>query len=173
MRTKLGAQSPQERTRKSRLIQDKLFKLDAYRNARTICFFVGMDEEVQTVPMIESALSAGKRVLVPRTDLEKKELKWFDLRDLKTELAPGALGILEPTAKAKAADASGADCVLVPGLAFDKKNNRLGRGKGFYDRFFSSLPSRVFKVGLAFSFQLFPEIPHEARDHALDAVLTD
>ena len=173
MRKKLGAQSPQERERKSRLIQEKLFGLDAFRNARTVCFFVGMDQEVHTVPMIESALLMGKRVLVPRTNLEKKELKWFDLRDVRTELSLGTLGILEPALTAKAAQASVADCVVVPGLAFDRGKRRLGRGAGFYDRFLALLPPHVFKVGLAFSFQVFPEIPHEAHDRALNEVLTD
>lgn len=174
MRQKLKAQGLEERNRKSRLIQEKLFKLDAYRNARTVCFFVGLDEEVNTVPMIESALSSGKRVLVPLTNLENKELKLFEIRDLRTDLSPGALGILEPDpVKAKRSDAAEAECVVVPGLAFDHDKDRLGRGAGYYDRFLASLPRSAFKVGLAFSFQVFPQIPKDDHDYPLDEVLTE
>jgi 5-formyltetrahydrofolate cyclo-ligase len=173
MRQKLKAQGLEERDRKSRLIQEKLFKLDAYRNARTVCFFVGMDEEVNTVPMIEKSLSSGKRVLLPLSDLENKELKWYEVRDLRSELSSGALGILEPNAQAREADAADAECVVVPGLAFDSKNRRLGRGAGFYDRFLARLPKRARKVGLAFSFQVLADVPHETHDHAVDEVLTE
>ena len=174
MRTQLRAQSLEERDAKSLSIQEKLFQLDAYRRARTVCFFVGMDDEVNTVPMIESALSAGKRVLVPLTNLENKELKLFEIRDIRLDLAPGTLGILEPDpAKAQGVESKEAECVVVPGLAFDLKNGRLGRGAGFYDRFLASLPLSAFKVGLAFSFQVFPKIPQEEHDHPLDVVLTE
>ena len=174
MRNQLRAQSLEERDAKSLLIQEKLFRLDAYRRARTVCFFVGLDDEVNTLPMMESSLSAGKRVLVPLTDLENKELKLFEIHELRSDLTPGTLGILEPDpAKAQKADAVDAECVMVPGLAFDLKNGRLGRGAGFYDRFLAGLPLSAFKVGLAFSFQVFPEIPQEEHDHPLDAVLTE
>lgn len=173
MRSKLKAQGPEERERKSRLIQAKLFKLDAFRNARTVCFFVGLDTEVDTVPMIEKSLEAGKRVLVPRVNLEKKELKFFEVRELHSELSLGTLGILEPNAWAKAADPADAECVIVPGLAFDAKHRRLGRGGGFYDRFLARLSKKPAKIGLAFSFQVLPEIPLEDHDHPLDEVLTE
>ncbi len=174
MRTQLRAQSLEDRDAKSLSIQEKLFRLDAYRRARTVCFFVGMDDEVNTVPMIENALSDGKRVLVPLTNLENKELKLFEIRDIRQDLAPGVLGILEPDpSKAKKAEAAEAECVVVPGLAFDQKFGRLGRGAGLYDRFLASLSPSAFKVGLAFSFQVFPDIPQEEHDHPLDAVLTE
>ncbi len=166
--------SPGERQDKSLRIEKKLFGLDAFRIARTVCFYVGTDTEVNTVPMIEKAIAMGKRVLLPKVNLENKELKLFEIRDVRTQLLPGSLGILEPDeAKAKAAFPSDVECVVVPGLAFDKARRRLGRGAGFYDRFLGQLPAGTFKVALAFSFQVFPEIPHEAHDQTLDEVLTE
>lgn len=174
IQSRLKAHGPQERDQKSLLIAKKLFAHDAFRKARTVCFFVGLDSEVHTVPMIEKAIRSGKRVLVPRTNLENKELKLFEIRDVLSDLKPGVLGILEPDpAKAKAALADEVECVAVPGLAFDKKKNRLGRGAGYYDRFLAGLPPSVFKVGLAFSFQVLPDIPFEDHDHQLNEVLTD
>ncbi len=174
MRSRLETLSPDERHQKSLRIQEKLFKLDAFRIARTVCFYVGTDTEVDTVPMIERSIRLGKRVLLPQVDLENKKLKLFEIKDVRTQLLPGSLRILEPDpAKAKAASQNDVECVIVPGMAFDAFKRRLGRGAGFYDRFLGQLPAGVFKVALAFSFQVFLEIPHEAHDQTLDAVLTD
>ena len=174
MRSRLEVLSPDERHQKSHRMQSKLFKLDAFRTARTVCFYVGTEAEVDTVPMIEETIRMGKRVLLPRVNLENKELKLFEIKNVRTELSSGSLGILEPDpAKTKAASLSDVDCVIVPGLAFDTSNRRLGRGAGFYDRFLGQLRSDVFKVALAFSFQVFPEIPHEPHDQTLDTVLTE
>lgn len=174
MRSRLDTLSPEDRRKKSLKIQEKLFKLDAFRTARTVCFYVGTDKEIDTVPMIEESIRGGKRVLLPRVNLENKELKLFEIKNVRTELSPGALGILEPDpAKTRAASPSDIDCIVVPGLAFDTSNRRLGRGAGFYDRFLERLHSDTFKVALAFSFQVFPEIPHEPHDRSMDAVLTE
>jgi 5-formyltetrahydrofolate cyclo-ligase len=173
MRSALEAQSLEDRNRKSLKIQKKLLEHPAFRNARTVCFFVGMDTEVNTVPMIEESLALGKRVLVPRVHLEKKELRLFEVRDLHSELSLSTLGILEPNAWAKAADPASAECVFVPGLAFDAAHNRLGRGAGYYDRLLPKFGARAPKIGLAFSFQVLPEIPCENHDHPLDEVLTE
>ncbi len=171
---RLQALSPEERVQKSLRIQEKLFGLDAFRIARTVCFYVGTDTEVHTVPMIEKAIVLGKRVLVPRINLENKELKFFEIKDVRGDLAPGALGILEPDPrKAKTASLGEVECVIVPGLAFDAFKRRLGRGAGFYDRFLANIPSKVFKVALAFSFQIFPEVPCEDHDQLMDEVITD
>ena len=170
----LSAQSPEERDRKSRRIQEKLFEHAAFRKARVICFFVALPEEVDTRPMIEEALRSGKKVLVPLADLENKELKLYEIRDLGTDTAPGALGILEPRPdKAKPAEAKETECVIVPGVAFSATGERLGRGAGFYDRFLSGLPKGTPKIALAFSFQVLPQIPQETHDHVVDFVLTD
>ena len=87
------------------------------------------------------------------TDLENKKLKLCEIRDVRSDLVPGVLGILEPdSSKAKEARADEVEVIAVPGLAFDKKKNRLGRGAGYYDRFLAGLPPGAFKVALAFSF---------------------
>ena len=124
--------------------------------------------------MIQESLSAGKKVFVPLTDLENKELNLFEIKDLQKELRPGALGILEPDPKkTRAAGFEEVDCVLVPGLVFDESGHRIGRGAGFYDKSLTKVGAQVPKIGLAFSFQMFREIPQESHDQKLDLVLTD
>ena len=172
-RTLLSAQSMEERDRKSRVIQKKLFETPAFQSAGTVCFYVSLPMEVNTHPMIERALAVGKKVLVPLVDLENKELKLKEIRDLRKDLAPGTLGILEPVAGTKSADAREAQCFIVPGLVFDAEGHRLGHGGGFYDRLLGTLPPKVATVGLAFSFQVLPRIPFEEHDKAVGIVLTD
>ena len=169
----LSAQSAEERDQKSRVIGQKLFKTPVFQRSGTVCFYVSMSMEVNTRPMIEESLKAGKKVLVPLVDLENKELKLKEIRDLKKDLAPGVLGILEPVAGTRDADVQEVQCVVVPGLGFDAQGNRLGRGGGFYDRFLARLPAKVPTIGLAFSFQVFPQIPLDGHDHAVEVVLTE
>ena len=170
----LSAQSLEERDQKSRRIQKKLFEHTAFKKAGVVCFFVALPVEVNTHPMIEASLKMGKKVLVPLADLENKELKLYEIRDLGKDLAPGALGILEPRpSRTRLADTKETELVIVPGLAFSASGERLGHGAGFYDRFLSGLPAKTPKVALAFSFQVLPKIPQETHDHLVDAVLTD
>ncbi|OGR20235.1 MAG: 5-formyltetrahydrofolate cyclo-ligase, partial [Deltaproteobacteria bacterium RIFOXYB2_FULL_66_7] len=68
---------------------------------------------------------------------------------------------------------SGWDIIVVPGLAFDRRGNRLGRGFGYYDRFLESVPESVPRVGLAFADQRIPEVPVEAWDVPVHALVTE
>ena len=169
----LLAQSVGERDQKSRVISKKLLEHPDFRKAGIVCFYVSMPMEVDTHPLIEASLKMGKKVLVPLVDLENKELKLKEIRDLNKDLAPGTLGILEPAASTKTVDARDVECILVPGLAFDKRGHRLGRGGGFYDRLLSQMSSRVKKIALTFSFQVLPDIPLEDHDQTVDEVLTE
>ena len=132
-----------------------------------------MPAEVNTLPMISRALEEGKRVFAPSCDTEKTKLDFYEIKSLR-DLKKGSFEILEPrTNKKKPVGLREIDCVLVPGLAFDKKNNRLGRGKGYYDRFLDRLPKRVTTIGLGFSFQMVAKLPVEGHDQKLDIVITD
>jgi 5-formyltetrahydrofolate cyclo-ligase len=169
----LSAQSVEERDKKSRAIQKKLFGTPVFQRAGTVCFFVSMPMEVNTHPMIEEALRLGKTVLVPLVDLENKELKLKQIRDFRKDLSPGTLGILEPASGTKDVPAKDVECVIVPGLVFDGDGNRLGRGGGFYDRLLAGLPAKASTIGLAFSFQVLPNIPLENHDRSVGLVLTE
>ena len=173
MKGLLSAQSVEERDRKSRVIQEKLFNTPVFQSAGTVCFYVALPMEVNTHPMIIEALGMGKKVLVPLVDLENKELKLKEIRDFGIDLSPGKLGILEPVVKTRNADVREARCFIVPGLVFDVKGHRLGRGGGFYDRLLAKLPAKVSAIGLAFSFQVLSQIPHEEHDKAVDILLTE
>lgn len=171
---KLSSLGPQVLETKSLRIKEKLFSLEAFQKAGCVCFYVSLPLEVDTKGMIDEALALGKRVLVPLTNLENKELSLYEIKDRWIDLQKGAFGIMEPRSdKALLAHTAEVECLIVPGVVFDKKNHRIGHGSGYYDRFLKKLPPQVLKIGLAFSLQVVPKIPTKAHDVQLDMVLTE
>ncbi len=174
IKAKLEAQSSAEREKRSLIIQEKLFSLDVFNKAVSVCIYVSTPTEVDTTSMIDQALGMGKRVLVPLSNLENKELELYEIKNRQEYLTRGTFGIMEPIpGKARLASTSEVDCVIVPGVVFDRAGHRIGHGKGFYDRFLDRLPAGIGKIGLSFSFQVISKIPNESHDKPLDIVLTD
>ena len=171
---KLGLVSFQALETKSVKIKEKLFSLGAFKVAHCVCFYVSLPLEVNTKGMMDEALKLGKRVLVPLTNLENKELSLYEITNRRKDLIEGAFGIMEPCpGTTRLARLDEAECLIVPGVVFDKQNHRIGHGGGFYDRFLKRFSSKIPKIGLAFSFQVIQEIPTQAHDVKVDMVLTD
>lgn len=174
MLNKLRAQDARLRRKKSRRIAEKLFSHAAFLRAKTVCFYVSLPSEVDTHPMIDRAIRMGKRVVAPLSDLENKELKLFEIKDRRKDLTKGRFGIWEPRADRKRrVSPKTLDWVIVPGVAFDRRKNRLGRGLGFYDRFLSRLTPRAVRAGLAFSFQIISRLPVERHDKTMHLIVTE
>lgn len=137
-----------------------------YRAARTVMLYHPLWDEVDTRPMIQRALASGKRVILPTVhgdDIVAVEVT------AATEWREGDFGILEPVAPPY----EGAiDLIVVPGVAFDRSGGRLGRGKGYYDRFLPKHPEAV-RIGICFDFQLVESVPHEPFDLTMHAVIAE
>ena len=140
--------------------------------APVVLSYVSFGSEVQTLGVIRSLLSSGRRVAVPRCDEAAHSMAFYEIGAL-SELAPGAHGILEPLGASCPLGTSemvGSAC-LVPGLTFDA-GRRIGYGGGYYDRFLAFYPGH--KVGLCRSLQLScAELPHDATDVSVDFVVTE
>lgn len=130
--------------------------------ARTVCAFCALADE----PEVLSPWPEGKRIALPRADGDGLSIHWVDSRG---ELVPGKFGIPEPRADAPPAGAA-FDLILVPGMAFDLAGGRLGRGRGYYDRFLASASG--FVAGVCFDDQIVPEVPREPHDARMDAIVT-
>lgn len=134
LRARRAAMTDEERARMSAAILRRLTALPEYRAAGTILTYVSLSQEVDTRPLIEAALAAGKKVAVPRC-LPGKPLIDFYAIGGYGDLSPGSYGLLEPEPDpANLCRPHGGFCV-VPGLAFDRRGMRLGYGSGYYDRF--------------------------------------
>lgn len=165
------AQSSEEILRKSSKIEKNLLALDGFTKAKTVMFYISKGSEVNTRRMIKEAMKMGKRVLVPVTKLDEKELVVSDLLDLD-ELTLGSFDVPEPK-DPKLVSAGEVDFVVVPGIAFDTRGNRLGYGLGFYDRFLCSLKEGATIVALAYDFQVLDEIPNDHHDVPADKIITE
>ncbi len=169
-RKRLRHQSLEERSHKSKVITDLVHDLPAFRKAKAVMLYVALDEEVDTRRILKLAFEEKKHVLLPVVIQETQEMISAELI-APDQMKPGKYGIMEPEGWSSPFPMRDLDMVIVPGLAFDKKNNRLGRGKGYYDRFLSKLHSKVSTIGLAFDIQLTNELPVEPHDVKLDLVV--
>ena len=141
--------------------------LTSHLPPQTIMAYWPLTDEVDIRPLIDQLVAEGKAVLLPKvTGDETMELHRYTSRD---DLQEGAFHILEPTGEVFE-DYDTIDVALVPGMAFDAAGHRLGRGKGYYDRFLSAHPY-IYKVGICFPFQRVAEVPFEAHDVVMDEVI--
>lgn len=151
----------------SEVIQRRLEETEVFRGASCVALYNAIAGEVQTVGLLERWYEK-KQILLPRVvgeDLSFCTYKGVD------SLKVGAFGIMEPDGLETEVAVSDIDLVIVPGVAFDRGLNRLGRGGGYYDRWLSSLD--VPTVGLCFDFQLMDTIPTEPFDKKMDMIITE
>jgi len=166
---RLKKQTEREREHKSRLIERKLLKQEGFIKAKRIMFYLAFNGEVKTESMINKARELGKEIYVPVCDTKKKLLKPCRLNK-NSGLKKGPYQILQPQTQ-EYLPLDDLDLVIVPALAFDKNGNRLGRGKGYYDRFLKKISAHTYSIGLAFDFQILPNLPLKPYDIAVDKVL--
>ena len=174
MKARLAAVSKDETLRASESVLVQLESLEQWKRADIVLAFLSMKDEIDTIPILNAAQEQGKTLAVPR--VAGPDLVFCQIQDLEKDVAPGAFGILEPVSGlcpvAVETLSEHHSVALVPGLAFDKENFRLGRGKGFYDRFLASAGDSLYKIGIGYSFQLVERVPREPHDKALDLVIT-
>ena len=165
IRHKIKACSELEKSRKSDIIKTRLFNEEEFKKAKVVMFYVSLKDEVDTTSMIDEAVKAGKRVCIPVIFREDKRLIAGEIKDRVKDLERQHFGIFQPKAgHVREVPFEDIDLVIVPGVAFDKCNMRLGRGHGYYDRFLSSLPDRTKTIGLAFDFQVVDSLPKDSHD---------
>jgi 5-formyltetrahydrofolate cyclo-ligase len=167
----LKKQASKDRQMKSEAIEAKLFDLKAFQKAKTILFYASLPGEVNTFAMILKAIELKKHICLPVV-VEHQRKMIPTLTNTVAHLENGPLGTLQPHHDVSLeVNLKDIDAVIVPGLAFDKANNRLGRGAGYYDRFLSTLPATTATIGLAFDFQMLDCLPVEEHDVPLSCVI--
>ncbi|HPW66792.1 MAG TPA: 5-formyltetrahydrofolate cyclo-ligase [Salinivirgaceae bacterium] len=157
--------SIEQRLIQSNRVWSILSQYEKFVNAKTVVFYWSMETELNTTEFIESVKDT-KKVLLPVVVGDSLILRSFEGRDKM--VAEPVFGILEPVGD-EFKDYNKIDFVIVPGMAFDKKGNRMGRGKGFYDRFLTQFPNAP-KIGVCFSHQIVESVPSEPHDVKLDGV---
>ncbi len=162
---KIKSYSALEKSKKSAIIKSRLFKEKEFIKAKLVMFYVSLKDEVNTLSMIDEAVKMGKRVCVPMVLREEKRLIAGEIMDREKDLERQHFGIYQPiVGRVREVPLEDIDLVVVPGVAFDKNNVRLGRGHGYYDRFLCGLPKKTRTIGLAFDFQVLEYLPKDSHD---------
>ena len=144
--------------------------LPEFGRAQRVAAYVALDDEVPTRAILDAVLASGRVLLLPR--LAAKRLEFAAVADLAS-LCRGGFGVLEPQASSPALELSPGDLVFVPGVAFDRRGGRLGRGRGHYDRAFPSATPAPVLLGVAFSFQLIDAVPLGPFDRRVDGIVSE
>lgn len=154
-----------ERRNAARSVFDALEQTAAFLMADNILIYHSMPDELQTLDFIRK-WHTRKRFFLPRVAGVNLELLPYSPDGLES----GAYGIAEPTG-ANPVDPQTMELIIVPGVAYDRRGNRLGRGKGFYDRLLGE--THATTIGVAYDFQLLDELPTETHDTPVHIVITE
>ncbi len=138
-------------------------------SATTVMVFSSFGSEVETGPIVRRLASRGVRVLLPRVEEREMRAVPFAPGDPVTRAPFGA----EEPRDGEPADPGEIDVVVVPGLAFDLRGDRVGYGGGFYDRFLKRTRQDVLTVGVCFSLQVVDEVPHGRDDLPVLRLITE
>lgn len=149
-------------------ITEQILRLDEIRDARTIFIYISYASEVHTHALIKALLAAGKTLAVPK--IVKSDYMQAETFSSWEDLVPGELGILTPT---DSTPCNGPfDVAITPGLGFTLSGQRMGFGRGYYDKWFAQNKVR-HKIALAFEVQLINEMPVEDTDVPMEKIVTE
>ena len=147
------------------IIINKVINLKEYKESTLILIYLSLKDEVDTIKLIKYSLKIGKRVAVPKC--EGDNIVFYYINNLE-ELEEGNFGILEPKTNEVANDFYNSICII-PGVVFDKQNNRIGYGRGFYDRFLENY--KGIKIGLTYKECICDKIDVSENDIKMDKVI--
>lgn len=171
LKKRIAGLSASVRQQKNRKIMQKILKNSDFIQAQSVMIYGALASEVQTRSLIQKALRQNKKVYMPRVNIKRKTISLWRVCNMNKDLKKGAYGIAEPRTR-KRGNPNRMDLILVPGIGFDRRGHRLGRGLGFFDRFLKRA-RRAKKIGLAYREQIVPSIPIDSHDIKLDKVITD
>lgn len=169
IKAKRKALTKDEVQQKSKLVENEFLKSDIYKKAESIMLYMPIQNEVDTSGIIKTALSDGKKLVFPVTENGSGKITPF-FANSETEFVKGNFSVPEPICS-KAAKPEEIDVILVPGIAFDSSGNRIGFGKGCYDKFLSRCTA--LRVGVCYDFQLCERIAADVHDKKMDYILSE
>lgn len=146
--------------------------MEIYRRAKRLALYSSFKNEVITDEIMKHTFVSGKQVYFPKIVSGQRKLQFIKV-EKNDDFVTGSYDIPEPKGRHEIADVKGLDIVVVPGVVFDVYGNRLGYGKGYYDRLLSGLKGHIAIIGLAFDFQIVNELPVERHDVNMDMIITE
>ena len=165
-----------EQRERSCSITNNVKNMVEFRDAATVLVYVDFRSEVVTRPLIDYMLQCGKKVVVPVTLIQDKDLLTVFITNPERELAPGYCSIPEPIVEIREKQTVSPDIIdiiFLPGSVFDERGGRMGYGGGYYDRFVSIKAPQALRVGLAYELQVVKRAPLQDHDEFMDFIVTE
>ncbi len=172
LKANLAALSADEIHQRSRQACDLLVAQPEFERSETVMVFLSLPTEISTAPLVLRAWQEGKRVLAPRVSWEQRRMMPVEIRSLTEEIEDTQWSLRQPL-QGDPVPLGMIDLVVVPGLGFDRAGNRLGRGRGFYDRFLAHPEFHGSTCAVAFEEQIVDAIPADPHDIRVDMLITD
>ena len=161
----------------------ELYNFDLFKKASCVLSFVSYGTEIKTNQLLDIILNENKMLCLPRTENEKMEFYYINSdEDFSEQTEIGEYGITVPKSNQDKLDLNSIPdktLIIIPGLAFDERGNRLGKGKGYYDKFLAELLSISEKekilgiVGYCYDFQIIDKVITEPNDIPVDYIISD
>ncbi len=151
---------------------DRLVATEEFARSEIIMVFLSLPREIDTTSLVLRSWQECKRVVAPRVSWEQRRMMPVEIRSLTEDVERTRWNLPQPAA-GDPVPLELIDLVVVPGLGFDHSGNRLGRGRGFYDRFLGSTQFQGMACALAFDLQVVEEIPVDAHDMSVDMLVTE
>jgi len=171
MKAALGAMGADSAAEMSRAACQSVVELAEYQRAQSVMLYAPLAGEVNCRPIAVAAWKDDKAVLLPRVTWEARQMVAVPVESLDHPTVTGRNGLREPEGEPWPIEQI--DLIVVPGLAYDRQGNRLGRGGGFYDRFLASPALAAHTCGLAFAIQIVGELPVHPNDYPVKVLVTD
>lgn len=172
LRGVLASIPPEKLVERSRTAAALLFNEPEYRRAEIMMVYLSLPQEADTTRIVLQAWQDRKRVLAPQVNWESEAMIPIEIRNLDTDVVRGEYDLRQPV-RGQPIPIELIDLVIVPGLGFDPTGNRLGRGRGFYDRFLSRPEFRGSTCGFALEEQVVESVPAKPHDMKIDLLVTD
>lgn len=172
MRSTLAAMQGEAAAAKSLQAARAVVGLDEFRDARTVMIYLAIAHETDPAAVAVAAFADGKTVLVPKVAWEQRQMSAIPISSLDEGIETTPAGLHEPTG-GEPWPIDKIDLIIAPGLAFDRRGNRLGRGGGFYDRFLARTGPEAVVCGFGFAEQVLDEVPAGPHDYRMDLIVTD
>ncbi len=167
---RMRRQMPPEKTaRLSEQCRKRLLSCREFAESGTVFLYLDCQGEVETGRLIQDCLDHRKRVAVPKVE-GPRMMRFYEIGSL-ADVAPGYAGILEPAGGRIVVPEKGS-CMILPGVAFDRKGNRLGYGGGFYDAYCHDWRD-AFRIGLCYEWQVLDQLPEDPSDCPVQCLVTD
>ena len=187
IKVRVSAISPDERRKREEILHNNLFSMPEFLAANTVMLFANLPDEIGTFSLIDKCITMGKKVFLPvingddmtvaeftgeyrvgRYDIKEPVVKQPEITSEASNFRNEELGIKDSVPE-PVEGPEHFDFILVPGVGFSPNGYRLGRGKGFYDKFLSKHP--LYAVGVCFREQFYLDIPTEPHDVPMNKVL--